>query len=106
MKKIKEFDHAMGIRHLKYKTENAHYGAVGENLVAVLSEHLSKEGEWTAEMAETWTTALGVVAKTMIEASENPDSIRDELAKHGYEPDGFKKNDNAPWIGREPVAVK
>src|SRR6185295_2492783 len=43
------FLHAMGIRHLKYKTENSHYTAVSENLIAVLSEHLSKEGEFTEE---------------------------------------------------------
>jgi hemoglobin-like flavoprotein len=47
--------HAMGIRHLKYKTENAHYPAVAENLIAVLGEHLGKEGEWTEEMKNTGT---------------------------------------------------
>ncbi len=83
--------HAMGIRHLKYKTENAHYDAVGENLMAVLADHLSKEGEWTVPMAETWAAAIGLVAKTMIEASDKPDMFREELATFGYEPDGFRK---------------
>ena len=97
--------HAMGIRHLKYKTENAHYAAVGENLLAVLAEHLSKEGVWTEEMKETWGTAIEVVAKTMTEASDNPAAFKEELAEHGYEADGFKKGNDAPWIQTE-LAVK
>jgi len=92
--------HAMGVRHLKYKTENAHYGAVGENLLAVLAEHLSKEGDWTPEMSDTWEAAIGVVAKTMIEAADNPALFKDELAKNGYEPDGFKRNDPSPWLDK------
>lgn len=90
--------HAMGIRHLRYKTENAHYGAVGENLVAVLGEHLSEDGEWTAAMKESWEAALGVVAKTMIEAAEHPENFKDELINAGYNPDGFKNNDQSPWL--------
>jgi hemoglobin-like flavoprotein len=95
--------HAMGVRHLKYKTENAHYGAVSENLLAVLSEHLSKEGQWTSSMNETWEAAIGLVAKTMIEASDNPESFKEELAKNGYEPDGFRKNDPKLWLDKTPV---
>ncbi|MBS1994161.1 MAG: hypothetical protein JSS83_26805 [Cyanobacteria bacterium SZAS LIN-3] len=93
--------HAMGIRHLKYQTETPHYSAVGENLLAVLAEHLSKEGEWTIAMAETWEAAIELVAKTMVEASENPGAFKEELAKFGYEPDGFKKNDVTPWLQQE-----
>jgi methyl-accepting chemotaxis protein len=88
--KLMPYLHAMGIRHLKYKTENAHYGAVGENLLAVLKEHLSKEGEWTPEMQETWEAAIGVVAKVMIEAADNPETYKEELATAGYQADGFK----------------
>jgi hemoglobin-like flavoprotein len=97
--------HAMGIRHLKYKTENAHYAAVGENLVAVLAEHLSKEGEWTPAMKDTWEAALGIVAKTMIEAADNPETFKEELAKAGYEMDGFKKNDPRPWLETDLLPV-
>jgi len=97
--------HAMGIRHLKYKTENAHYGAVGENLLAVLSDHLSKEGQWTEPMQETWEAAIGVVAKTMIEAADNPAAYKEELAETGYEPDGFRKNDKQPWLERNVATV-
>ncbi len=90
--------HAMGIRHLKYKTENSHYGAVGENLLAVLQEHLSKEGEWTQEMGETWQAALEIVANKMIEAANNPGFFAKELRQYGYETDGFKKTDSSPWL--------
>lgn len=98
--------HAMGIRHLKYKTENAHYGAVEENLLAVLQEHLSKEGEWTQEMKETWQEALEIVANSMIEAADNPGLFVEELIKHGYEEDGFKKMDSSPWLETSLAAGK
>jgi hemoglobin-like flavoprotein len=96
--------HAMGIRHLKYKTENAHYPAVAENLVAVLAEHLSKEGEWTEEMKQTWEDALTLVATIMIEAANDPASYQDELAQAGYAPDGFRHGDPAPWEFRQVAA--
>ncbi len=90
--------HAMGIRHLKYKTEPGHYAAVGENLLAVLKEHLSKEGEWTDEMQTAWAEAIEVVATVMIEAANNPAHYEDELVKAGYQPDGFKAADPEPWL--------
>jgi hemoglobin-like flavoprotein len=90
--------HAMGIRHLVYKTENAHYPAVAENLVAVLEEHLSREGVWTVEMADTWNTALQVVSDIMIEAANEPEKYADELMKTGFLPNGFKTGDNTPWV--------
>lgn len=91
------FLHAMGIRHLKYKTENAHYPAVGENLVAVLAEHLSVEGEWTAEMEETWKSALEFVSNTMIEAANDPEKYKPELESAGYLADGFSNRTQKPW---------
>ncbi len=81
--------HALGIRHLLYKTENAHYSAVAENLLAVLREHLSKEGEWTDAMQETWTAAIALIVKVMMEASNNPEAYAEELANHGYGPNGL-----------------
>lgn len=95
---------AMGIRHLQYKTENSHYAAVAENLVAVLSEHLSKEGEWTEAMKETWEAALETVSTIMIEAADNPEEFREELAAAGFEANGFKKNDPRPWELKEELA--
>ncbi len=89
--------HAMGIRHLKYKTENAHYEAVGENLLAVLGEHLSKEGEWSDELKNTWTEAINTVAKIMIDAANNPSGFSEELVHAGYRADGFRDSDPEPW---------
>lgn len=95
--------HAMGIRHLAYKTENAHYAAVSENLIAVLSEHLRKEGNWTPAMQSTWEAALDVVSKVMIDAADHPEKFAAELTATGYEPNGFKKDDPRPWLMPEPV---
>lgn len=88
---------AMGIRHNAYKTEDAHYPAVAENLLAVFEEHLSQEGEWTDEMRTHWATALNVIADVMIEAAHNPDKYKDELLAAGFQSDGFKANSIAPW---------
>lgn len=82
--------HAMGIRHLAYGTQSAHYEAVGENLLAVLGEHLSAEGEWTDEMRETWAKAIETVAAVMIEAAEAPEHYVAEMKDHGYLPQGTK----------------
>lgn len=89
---------AMGIRHLEYKTEPAHYPAVAENLIAVLKEHLSVEGEWTPEMEASWAEALNTIAGVMIEAANNPDACREELMAAGYLPNGFKTADPTPWV--------
>jgi len=88
--------HAMGIRHLKYKTESAHYAAVGENLVAVLGEHLSAEGEWSPAMKTTWEEALAFVSNVMIEAANEPEKYKDELVAAGYQPNGFNKQTKEP----------
>ena len=95
--KMLPYLHAMGIRHLEYKTENAHYPAVQENLVAVLAEHLSVDGEWTDEMAENWNAALTVISDIMIEAANNPDACKQELLDAGFLPNGFKVSDPKPW---------
>lgn len=97
------FLQAMGIRHLKYKTQNSHYAAVSENLVAVLTEHLSKEGEFTEEMRSTWEAALKTVSEIMIEAADNPERFAADLATAGFEPNGFKKNDPRPWVLEEEL---
>jgi iron-sulfur cluster repair di-iron protein len=82
--------HAMGIRHVKYGTMNDHYTAVKENLLAVLNEHLSKEGEWTPAMHQAWDEALTNVASIMIDGANHPEAYRDEMVAAGYQPDGFK----------------
>lgn len=88
---------AMGIRHIAYKTENGHYGAVAENLVAVLDEHLSKEGEWTDEMKANWEEALQIISEVMIDAAAHPEQYETELTAAGYQADGFKSNNAKPW---------
>ena len=90
--------HAMGIRHLKYKTEEAHYPAVAENLMAVLEEHLSAEGTWEPEMADAWQEAIQVTASIMVDAANNPAKYAKELEQSGYQADGFKANNLQPWL--------
>jgi hypothetical protein len=63
-----------------------------------LGTHLSKEGEWTDEMKETWQAALEVVSNIMIEAGNDPDKFKEEMKDKGYEPNGFKKDDPRPWV--------
>jgi hemoglobin-like flavoprotein len=97
LEEVVPYLHAMGIRHLAYGTETGHYAAVGENLLAVLQEHLSKAGDWTPEMQETWSEAVNAVAQVMVEAAEHPENYRSEMTQAGYEPDGFRKpSDNRP----------
>lgn len=95
--KMLPYLHAMGIRHNAYGTVDAHYPAVQENLVAVLAEHLSKEGEWTSEMEENWNAALKIISDIMIEAATEPDKYSQELLKAGFRPNGFKTDDPHPW---------
>lgn len=95
--KMLPYLHAMGIRHLAYKTENDHYPAVSENLIAVLAEHLSKEGEWTNEMEETWKAAMETVSSIMIDAANQPEQYQEELLQAGFLPNGFKVSGSVPW---------
>ncbi len=96
--------HASGIRHLKYQTVSEHYPAVQENLVAVLKEHLSKDGEWTEAMEENWNAALKVVSDVMIEAAENPAQYTTEIKTAGYQADGFRGDSDEPWLLKESAA--
>lgn len=88
---------AMGVRHNAYKVESDHYGAVAENLLSVLSEHLSKEGQWTEEMKSNWQEALTIISDVMIDAQNHPEKYADEMATAGYLTDGFKQGNNKPW---------
>jgi methyl-accepting chemotaxis protein len=95
--KMMPYLHAMGIRHNAYGTENAHYPAVQENLIAVLGEHLSQEGEWTEEMQQNWEAALAVISAVMMTAANHPDEYSQEIINAVYMPDGFKSNNPKPW---------
>jgi hemoglobin-like flavoprotein len=95
---------AMGIRHVAYGALNGHYGAVGENLIAVLGEHLSVEGQWILEMVDAWQEALQVISEVMIEAAGHPEQYADQLTLSGFRPDGFKSTSSKPWeMDSEPL---
>ncbi len=101
--KLMPYLHAMGLRHIEYKTAEAHYPAVAENLVAVLKAHLSKEGEWTKELQDTWEQALNVVSKIMLEAANRPELFREELRLAGYDEHGFRLNKSTGKDKKEPA---
>ena len=61
----------LGRDHRKFGTLAAHYPAVGASLLATL-QHF--DDEWNPDLAESWTTAYGLVAKVMIEAAEEASS--------------------------------
>jgi hemoglobin-like flavoprotein len=88
---------AMGIRHIGYKTEDGHYAAVAENLLAVLDEHLSKEGEWTPDMYANWKEAIDIISNVMIDAAHHPEKYRDELFQAGFQADGLRVGQLKPW---------
>ncbi len=104
--KLLPYLHAMGVRHLAYKTENGHYAAVGENLLAVMGEHLSVEGEWTDEMQESWGEAVNTVAEIMIKAADHPEEFEAELKAAGYKADGFKHDSDEPWVLEEVTLAR
>lgn len=89
---------AMAIRHIAYGTEAAHYPAVAENLLAVLAEHLSVEGEFTPAMHTAWQEALELIGGIMVEAAAHPEAHKAELEAAGYQADGFRADTNEPWL--------
>ncbi|MFE0465431.1 globin domain-containing protein [Kitasatospora sp. NPDC058965] len=58
----------LGRDHRKFGTRSAHYGAVGEVLLATL-EHFAGPA-WTPEVAAAWTRAYTTVAEVMDQAAE------------------------------------
>lgn len=58
----------LGAKHVEYGAQPAHYDAVG----AVLLDSLAyiAGDQWSAEAAQAWADAFGVVAGVMIEAAE------------------------------------
>ncbi|GAA1957041.1 globin domain-containing protein [Kitasatospora viridis] len=57
----------LGRDHRKFGTVTAHYGAVGECLLATLAHFAGPA--WTLETAEAWTTAYNVAAQAMDQAA-------------------------------------
>lgn len=59
----------LGIRHAGYGVEESHYDTVGAALLKTLSQGLGDA--YTDDVAEAWTVAYGILAKTMIDAANN-----------------------------------
>jgi hemoglobin-like flavoprotein len=60
---------ALGERHVDYGVKRADYNKLASILIRTLKEFLA--GEFTVELQHAWVTVYGMVAQTMIEASEN-----------------------------------
>lgn len=58
----------LGRDHRKFGVTADHYETLGQVLLNTLADFLS--GEWTPDLAQDWTDAYGLIAKTMIEAAE------------------------------------
>ncbi|PYC88046.1 flavohemoprotein [Streptomyces tateyamensis] len=58
----------LGRDHRKFGTETAHYGAVGECLLATLAHFAGPA--WTADTAAAWTRAYTTVAEVMDQAAQ------------------------------------
>ena len=69
--RLVRFVEALGRDHRKFGTQAAHYDAVGEALLATLAHFLG--ADWTPALAEDWTAAYGVIARTMQDAAARAD---------------------------------
>ncbi|MBF9073949.1 flavohemoprotein [Streptacidiphilus sp. NEAU-YB345] len=64
----------LGRDHRKFGTENAHYDAVGECLLASLARFAGPA--WTADAARAWTLAYTTVAQVMMSAADADSMVR------------------------------
>ena len=60
---------ALGKRHAGCGVKRADYDKVASALIRTLKEFLADE--FTVELNHAWVTIFGMIAETMIEASEN-----------------------------------
>ena len=58
----------LGVRHLDYGTQSAHYPAVGGTLLKTLEEFAGDL--WGSELEEAWATAYGIISQVMIQSAE------------------------------------
>ncbi len=58
---------ALGVRHVGYRAETAHYDAVGAALLETLEARLG--AHWTPETAAAWREAYALLSQTMIDAA-------------------------------------
>jgi class 3 adenylate cyclase len=60
---------ALGERHVGYGVKGADYNKLASVLIRTLKEFLADE--FTVELQHAWVTVYGMIAQTMVEASEN-----------------------------------
>jgi hemoglobin-like flavoprotein len=60
---------ALGERHVGYGVKRADYNKLASVLIRTLKEFLADE--FTVELQHAWVTVYGMIAQTMVEASEN-----------------------------------
>ena len=65
----------LGKRHVGYGVDDSHYGDVGAALLWTLQTGLGDA--WTAELADAWTRAYGVISGTMIEGAHEATGDRE-----------------------------
>jgi NAD(P)H-flavin reductase/hemoglobin-like flavoprotein len=63
----------LGRDHRRFSVVTAHYEAVGASLLATLKRFLGPS--WTADLADTWAQAYGLVAKVMVAAAEQDEDV-------------------------------
>ncbi|MEZ0093589.1 globin domain-containing protein [Streptacidiphilus sp. EB129] len=71
---LQRFCSHLGRDHRKFGTENAHYDAVGECLLASLARFAGPA--WSPEVARAWTLAYTTVAQVMMQAAEQDAQVR------------------------------
>ncbi|GAA1798855.1 FAD-binding oxidoreductase [Luedemannella flava] len=71
--RLVRFVEALGRDHRKFGAEVAHYDAVGEALIATLAHFLGED--WTPALADDWTAAFGVIARTMQDAAARANQV-------------------------------
>ncbi|MEZ0065140.1 NAD(P)H-flavin reductase/hemoglobin-like flavoprotein [Streptacidiphilus sp. MAP12-20] len=71
---LQRFCAHLGRDHRKFGTENAHYDAVGECLLASLARYAGPA--WSPEVAHAWTLAYTAVAQVMMQAADQDAGVR------------------------------
>ena len=74
MEGLQRFCAHLGRDHRKFGTENAHYDAVGECLLAALARFAGDD--WSPEAERAWTLAYTAVAQVMMEAAAQDAKVR------------------------------
>jgi len=76
---------AMGERHQAYGAEAGHYQAVNETLLEVMQQYAGDN--WTQEVNDAWTSALNLIADTMLSAYKGDEGdimSKEQIAELNY----------------------